>query len=336
MFAELRALLQEYVGLAPETQGKLFTSLLILFLLWLLRLVALRIIHGRFKDSARALYQWRKATDYVIVVIALFLIGRIWFVGIESIITYLGLLSAGLAIALQDLIISLAGWVFIITRRPFDVGDRIQIGDNAGDVIDVRLFAFSILEVGRRIGAEQSTGRVIHIPNGVVFSDPLLNYTQGLPYIWNEIPVMVTFESNWRLAKQLLDDIVNRHAPDVSEGVNQYNETVNKRFVISYANVKPKVYTSVAASGVVLTLRYLVPPRARRSSEEALWEDILDAFEKHWDIDFAYPTQREYIHFREKKQPPMDEAPTVVMKRSALSEDEQAAFAEYVAEEEDD
>src|SRR2546425_13182228 len=68
--------------------------------------------------------------------IGLLVIGRIWFAGFQSIATFLGLVSAGVAIALKDILVNLAGWVFLMWRRPFALGDRIQIGQHAGDVID--------------------------------------------------------------------------------------------------------------------------------------------------------------------------------------------------------
>ena len=78
-------------------------------------------------------------------------IGRLWLEGIGTLVTYLGLLSAGIAIALQDLIVALAGWMFIVWRRPFVVGERLEIDGQMGDVLDIRLFPFSMPEIGRPI-----------------------------------------------------------------------------------------------------------------------------------------------------------------------------------------
>lgn len=310
------------LDLTNTFQRNLLISLAIILLLWLTRWLLLRLIHRRYAENARTLYNLRKTVEYTSVVLGVLLVGRLWLEGIGTLVTYLGLLSAGIAIALQDLIVALAGWIFIVWRRPFVVGDRIEIADQMGDVIDIRLFTFSMLEIGRRINAEQSTGRIIHIPNGKIFSEVLTNMHQGFPFIWNEIPVMVTFESDWEKAKAILVNIVNELAPDVSDAVKQYGRRTGQRFVISYNNVTPTVYTSVVDSGVVLTLRYMVDPRQRRGSEQAIWEATLRAFKLHWDIDFAYPTQREYLHFEERKRPPdPQEATTVVAHRSKLQRD---------------
>lgn len=313
MIETIRDVLQRYLNLYPKTQARLLNTLLIILALILLRLVLLRVINRRFRQDTRALYSWRKGAEYFIVVLGIFLVGRLWLEGVQSLATYLGLVSAGVAIALQDLIVNLAGWGFIIWRRPFSVGDRIEINGRAGDVIDVRIFAFSLLEIGARIDAEQSTGRVVHLPNGVVFREAVANFSQGLPYIWNEIPVLVTFESDWEKAKTIVTDVVNQFAPEVGEEAKTYGRKAGKRFVISYGNVAPAVYTKAAGSGVLLTMRYLVNPRQRRNSEQQMWEAILRAFAQHEDIDLAYETFREYNHWREGK-------PAVARQRQRLEQ----------------
>ncbi len=171
-------------------------------------------------------------------------------------------------------------------------GDRIQIGKLIGDVIDIRVFQFSLLEVGGWVDADQSTGRVLHVPNGLLMTTPLANYGAGFEYIWNEIPVLVTFESNWRKAKDILLSIAEKHAENLSEKAAQKVRETNRKFMIFYKTFTPTVYTSVKDSGVLLTIRYLCRPRVRRGSTQAIWEDVLDQFAAAPDIDFAYPTRR--------------------------------------------
>lgn len=306
MLDSIQNFLQSQFQLSPETQDKLFATLLIMLLVMLVRWASLRYVNRRFQENTRALYSWRKGVEYTIFTLGAILIGRIWLVGLQSVLTYLGIVSAGLAIALQDMISNLVGWMFIVARRPFAVGDRIEIGEFAGDVIDIRLFEFSLLEIGNRIDAEQSTGRILHVPNGRVFKDILANYSQGLPFIWNEIPILVTYESDWEKAKAILTEVINTYAPPVDRQQLQQRQVKGMRFVISYANIAPAVYTKIASSGVLITLRYLVQPRQRRDSEQTIHEAVLRAFQPHDDIDFAYETQREYIHYMEKKRPSYD------------------------------
>ena len=306
MLENIREFLQTQFQLSPETQEKLFTTLLIILIMVVARWIVLRYVNKRFLEDTRALYTWRKTVEYTIYVVGAILIGRIWLVGLQSILTYLGILSAGLAIALQDPIVNLVGWLFIVTRRPFSVGDRVEVADYSGDVIDIRLFQFSLLEIGSRIDAEQSTGRILHVPNGRVFSEVFANYNQGLPFIWNEIPILVTYESDWEKAKAILVEVINSYAPPVDKNTLKQRQIKGMRFVISYNIITPTVYTKIESSGVLLTMRYLVRPRQRRGSEQTIHEAVLRAFAPHADIDFAYDTQREYVHYQEKKQVSVD------------------------------
>jgi small-conductance mechanosensitive channel len=212
------------------------------------------------------------------------------------------LVSAGIAIALRDPLVNLAAWVFIVWRRPFTVGDRIEIGSNRGDVIDLRIFQFTLMEIGNWVDADQSTGRIIRIPNGKVFTEMLANYSKGFKYIWNEIPVLVTFESNWRKGKEILSEIGTRHAEHLTEKAAKRVKEASAQMMVFYATLTPAVYTSVKDSGVMLTIRYLCKPRERRGTEQAIWEDILTAFAQRDDIDFAYPTQRRVDNVREGKK----------------------------------
>jgi small-conductance mechanosensitive channel len=168
-------------------------------------------------DDLTLRYQWQKVVKYLTVILAVILLTKVWFGAFESIGTYFGLLSAGLAIALQDLLVNFAGWIFLLIRKPFKVGDRIEINKIIGDVIDVRIFQFSVIEIGNWVDADQSTGRIIHIPNGTVFKTAQANYTAGFEYIWNEVPVLVTFESDWKKAKEILTDVINKHAVHLSK-----------------------------------------------------------------------------------------------------------------------
>jgi len=292
--------LQNTLGLSATALDRITDSLIAILVLWALRRIVLWIMRRRV-DDIRARYRWQKLTAYTVVPVGILIVGRIWFEGFSSIATFLGLVSAGIAIALKDLLVNLAGWAFILWRRPFEVGDRIQIGEHAGDVIDVRIFQFTLLEIGNWVGADQSTGRVIHVPNGKVLTDFLANYSKGFKYLWNELPILITFESNWQKAKEILQETALRHAAHLTDDASAKVRESSSRFMIFYSKLTPTVYTSVADCGVLLSMRYLCEPRRRRSTEQEIWEDVLRAFGDNEDIDFAYPTTRFYDNRGEGK-----------------------------------
>lgn len=293
MVDQIAAWLEQNLGMGGETQEKLITTLAVLLVLWIISLLVRRLFIDRIEDR-RSRFLWQKTLGYAIFTIGILAIGRIWFVGFQSLATFLGLLSAGLAIALKDPIANFFGWVFIIWRRPFEVGDRIQVGTHAGDVIDLRVFQFSLMEIGNWVQADQSTGRVLHIPNGLVFTSTVANFTKGSNFIWNEIPVLITFESNWEKGKNLLQEIVEAQVSVEGHDFETSFKDATRRFLVHYNKLTPIVYTGVVSSGVLLTIRYLCDPRQRRGSTQAIWENILRTFNQHPDIELAYPTQRFY------------------------------------------
>ena len=292
--------IEQATSLSPETQENIVVSGVLILAVMVARAIALRIMRAQIED-VRTRYRWRKTITYITVVIGFLLVGRVWSEGIGELATFFGLLSAGLAIALKDPIVNLGGWLFIIWRRPFVVGDRVQLGPNAGDVIDQRIFQFIILEIGNWVAADQSTGRIIHVPNGLVFREPLANYTRGMQYIWNEIGVLVTFESDWKKAKAILEELIQEHAREAVEEAQAQMQKASRQFMIFYSTLTPTVYTDVRDSGVMLTMRYLCHPRRRRGTAQAIWEDLLTRFAEHDDIDFAYPTTRYYYNAVEGK-----------------------------------
>lgn len=283
----------QQLGLSPDVQRRLLSSLLTVLGLWLVRRVALAVMYRRVRDPWIR-YRWRKLTTYVVVVVGAILLWRLWIAGLGAFATFLGLVGAGLVIALRDVVANLAGWAFIIWRQPFAVGDRIQIGQHAGDVIDIGIFQFTLNEIGVWVHAEQSTGRLVHIPNGRVLNEPVANYYQGFPYLWHEVPVLITFESNWRKAKEILSRIAARHAEHLTPQAERQLLEASRKYLIAYTKLTPIVYTQVGEDGVRLTLRYLVEPRRRRGTEQAVWEDILDEFSQAPDIQIAYITRRGY------------------------------------------
>lgn len=301
----LKEIIQNYLGIHPNVQIQLFNTIILILVLWIIRILVSKSIIERL-DDYKERYFWTKTLRTTTVILGVIILSRIWFGIFESIGTFLGLLTAGLAIAFKDLLVNIGGWFFIITRKPLIVGDRVQIGEVTGDVIDIRLFQFSVMEVGNWVDSDQSTGRIVHIPNGLVFSKWQANYTAGFEYIWNEIPVLLTFESDWKKAKQILTEVLEKHAGKLSKETQRQIREASKKFMIIYKTLTPIVYTSVRDSGVLLTMRFLCHVKQRRGTEQTIWEEVLDRFAEHKDIDFAYPTARFYDNRTEGKESASD------------------------------
>ncbi len=290
------------LGINYATQHKFFISIVILIFLWIARILIQRLVWKQTKN-VKTRYNWKRSLSIFFSLISTVLIGAVWLPAFEQFGAFLGLFTAGLAIALKDPLTNLAGWFFIVFRKPFVVGDRIQIDDYSGDVIDIRLFQFSILEIGNWVEADQSTGRIIHLPNGKVFMVAQANFSTGFNYIWNEMQVRITFESNWEKAKSILQDIADNHAVKLSSTAEKEIFEASKSFMIYYKHTTPIVYTKVKEFGIQFTIRYLCNPRERRSSENVMWEDIIIRFKSQSDIQFAYPTTRFYKMGEENANP---------------------------------
>ena len=258
---------------------------------WLIRRVGRLFLAGAVENRV-AQYRRGKTLVYLTLTLTTVLIIAIWVDGLSQIGTFLGLVSAGVAIALKDLLVDFAGWLMLIAKPPFEVGDRIQIGPHSGDVVDTSMLHFHLLEIGNWVDSDQSTGRLLRIPNSKILTDPIANYTSEFPFLWHEIPVVITFESDWRRAKMLFLKMVAKASAETSQKATESVRKQPSGMLISPGTVTATVYTSVLDHGICLSMRFLTDPRQRRAFDQTLWEGALDIMANEPNIQLAYPTQR--------------------------------------------
>ncbi len=293
--------LREYHNAYHSQIEHLLLSIAIVVIMIILRKILISII-AKNTDDPKTVYYSKRIIGYSSTFLLVLILCAIWIKGFGSIGTYLGIASAGIAIALHETIANIAGWLFILWRKPFVIGDRIEIGNTKGDVIDLRLFQFSMVEVGNWVEAEQSTGRIVHVPNSQVLKERTANYHGGFNYIWNEIHVLVTFESDWEKTREILERIAKEKIESSSKQAEAQLRQAAERYMIHFSKLTPAVYMSARDSGVLFSIRYILNPRRRRGSEQAIWEEILREFDKHPDIDLAYPTTRFYSYAQESPE----------------------------------
>jgi len=268
-------------------------SFITLIIAYLIAALTTRIINKNIKDLKKR-HSARKFTIYTATFLSILIIIPVWINKSTSLTTILGLMGAGLTLALHQPILSMAGWLLILIRKPYETGDRVEVGGIKGDVVDIRLFYTSLLEIGNWVDADQSTGRIIHCPNNKIFTEAIFNYTRGFEYIWNEIKIVVTYESDWKKAKNIILDVTTKDQIDLGETVRGKIQLLSKKYMIHYEKLTPIVWTNIVDFGVELTLRYLTDARKRRSTQDEICGAILDRFNQEPDVDFAYPTYRIY------------------------------------------
>jgi small-conductance mechanosensitive channel len=287
--------IKELLRLHADWQAQLVATGVLVLVLLSVRNLIIRILNRRVPDLT-VRYYTQKLITYATTVVGFLLLFPIWIKNASTLGTSVALVSAGLAIALSDVVKDLAGWLFIIIRRPFHIGDRITIGDHTGDVIDVMTFDFILFEIRARVDGDDPTGRTVRIPNGHIFSKPLVNFSAEFEFMWQEVAALITFESDWRRGREVILEIMRDHSDEELHDIAavQINDA-EAAIHVEDGGLQPTVYVRVLESGVLLTGRHLVRVRETRRMEDKVWQSILTAFEKEEGLEFAYPTVRTYL-----------------------------------------
>ena len=297
--------LANWVQVVSDSRARALTRLLkrlgsLLGILLAIFIVAyfVKKIPSRFVKEEKSAYYFRKLIGFVTWLIVILIVIFNAAGGIGSISAVIGLAGAGLAIALQDPIVSLVGWFLIIGKYGIRVGDRIEINGVKGDVIDVGMLRVAVTEVGNWLSGDQSTGRMVFFPNSFIFKGHFFNYSTTNSFIWDEVHILVTYESPWKKALDIIVKIAEEASRDVAEKARENQEKLARQFNVSLGNPEAYAYVTIADSGVDLVLRFLSEIKLRRTMRDRICREILDAFEKEKDIQLAYPTQRQLTETR--------------------------------------
>lgn len=222
-------------------------------------------------------YTIRKLIRYSAVSIFLVTILGIWAQRLQGLLLVLGATGAGLAIALAPIIVSMAGWALIISSKLYKVGDRVQLGGVIGEVTDVGILKTSLLEIGNWVMADQLSGRVVSITNAAVFKDPVFNYTQGSPYIWDEFTVPISYGPNWEQAQPVMLEAVADYTREVAAPGKSSMQQLPGLSFVGVPDTDTQVYVSLTEHWVACTMRYVVLARARRTMKHRLQVQVLKA-----------------------------------------------------------
>jgi small-conductance mechanosensitive channel len=193
----------------------------------------------------------------------------------------LGVVGFVVTFALQQPLFSLVGWFYVVTVRPFTVGDRVVIGDAKGDVVSVDLFVTTLWEVNSDlVTSNQPSGRVVTVPNSLVLSSHVYTFgDEGFPYVWNEVSIQVAYETDLSFAVETMtaeaDDLLGEQMADL---VDEYRTRLAETPVELDVNERPTVNVHQRESWVDLRLRYLVHARRGQRTKNELYRRILAQF----------------------------------------------------------
>jgi small-conductance mechanosensitive channel len=253
-------------------------SLIVLVLITIIKFVCKKII-GKLMTEKRAYnaYSFIRIVANMALVIAILII---WGNHVKNVITLISFLSAAFALAIRDVILNWFSGVYIKVQRPIKLEDRIEINGIKGDVVDLSLLSFDVLEISNKDDYGQSTGAIVTFPNSSIFSSPVKNLTKNFKYIWDELEVKIDIDSDITLAKKTLYKIINeidivKSIPKKMKG--QLSE-VNTTYRIYYNYYDPIIYMKIDGNCVVLTLRYLCHPKKARYVNSIVWNKVYDNY----------------------------------------------------------
>jgi len=292
----------ELIGINAQTGRKLLLTLGCIAAAWVLgrvlRAIARGILRGR--QDVRARFWSEQAIHIFITVVLLVFLVSLWFDDPGRLATPAGLLTAGLAVALQRVVTAVAGYFVILTGRVFSVGDRIVLGGVRGDVIALGYTRTKIMEMGEPppvqdadpavwVQARQYTGRIVTVTNDKVFDEPVFNYTREFPYIWEELRIPVRYVDDWDAAERIMLDVVRRHTVDLEGIGREALEELKRAYVVAESELKPRAYWRITDNWLEMTVRFIARDRGVRELKDAMSRDILRAF-KDAGIEVASST----------------------------------------------
>ncbi|OPX69062.1 MAG: mechanosensitive channel MscS [Methanoregulaceae archaeon PtaB.Bin056] len=273
----------------PAVTNLFFTSLVLAASYLVFSILLGQVVVRRIQDQ-KTRYTARKVLSILSIVVILVASLRIWITDTSSLIVSYGIIGAALAFAVQDVFKNFVGGILIIVSGYFRVGDRISIGDHVGDVMDIGIMNTTMMEIRGWVKGDQPSGRLVVVPNAQVINHVFFNYTRDHSFVWDEIPIPLTYDSDWRKARGIILSIL-KHETDTMTGQAEAEiERIGEKYFLPRKVVEPSVYLSLTDNWILLEARYVADTRTRRILRSRLSELILAALEKEETITIASET----------------------------------------------
>jgi small-conductance mechanosensitive channel len=237
-------------------------------------------------ENTSNLYNQLKITRYILTILGIILLGPVFYSSIIYLPTILALTAAGLVISLKDITLNFVGWILIHGSSGFKVGDRLEIENVKGDVINIGIMKFTLLEVNKDESTDQSTNRLIHVPNHLTLIKNIHISTSQMDYLWDEIKISLPYSSNWQKAEEICNQILKDmfDINKIKENIEKKLLKISENYMLKLGKTSPIVYTILDGQRIQLSLRYLTRVHEKRTNRNAISKKILNEFKNHPDI----------------------------------------------------
>lgn len=265
------------------------TKIIVAFILIIIIILISRVIRKNLLKRAKTKKMKHNAImfsslfNYVAIFLVIFFT-VLSFTGTTTVGITAGLLTAALGWALQRPITGIAGWLMIIITEPFKIGDRIIIGGVKGDVINITLTHIHLHEFGGTASGEDPSGRIILVPNSIIFEQNIINYTSTDEFVLDEVVFTVTYDSNIDMAREI--------SIKAAEKITQN--------ILDKVPAKPTVRINFQPSGIDIRVRYYVQASKRTKINSEITEEIFKQISKNEKVKFAYPHTYVILDKKEK------------------------------------
>ena len=253
---------------------------LIIYIIYKLSIKVFAYITTKMNLDERVIYTVNQRNKTLLSILLFLVIVYIWHEQLKGIITIISFVSAAITLAARDIIFNYFCGLFIKIKKPIKVEDRIKVNDILGDVISINALNTEILEVNT--DNNQSTGIIINVPNSVIFNNATKNYNSVFKYIWDELEIKVSIDTDISKAKDIIFDILKSEETikDIPKKMKRELAKNSADYHIYYNNLTPIIYTKIVDDGIVLNIRFLIHPKKQRNIESNIYEQIIDRFRK--------------------------------------------------------
>jgi small-conductance mechanosensitive channel len=261
----------------------------IIIVSWLLQTLMRVTLRGH--EEKRVSFWGRQIVRLLGIVAVIIGIIEIWHPSGKSAGGAIGLITAGVAVALQRVITSFAAYLIILRGKIFNVGDRITMGGVRGDVIALDFMQTTVLEIGETPGeqqdapsvwitARQYTGRLIRVTNDKIFDSPVYNFTRIFPYLWEEMQLPISYKDNRGEAERILLEVAHKHTDDIVREAKPHIEKLVKEYRLATTpEIEPRVYMRLTDNWVNFSLRFLIRIEGGRALKDRISRDLIDGLD---------------------------------------------------------